>query len=439
MRRSLAAPVWALAYLAVVALPLLALLIGPVPPGLGFRWDLAVALGFAGLALMAAQFGLTARFRRAAAPFGIDVIYYFHRWIAVGALALLASHWAILRVTAAPALGPWQPWRAPFYMTAGRISLLLFVFLVGSSLLRKTLRLEYDRWRVLHIVAAVGALLLALVHINGGAYYTALPWKRALWIVYGAAWLALVLYIRVAKPWRLLRRPYRVTGVKPERGQAWTLTVEPVGHPGFAFSAGQFGWLTLGASPFRALEHPFSFSSSAADAGSIQFTIRELGDFTRTVGHTRPGATAYVDGPFGAFTTDRHPDAPGFAFVAGGVGIAPIMSMLRTLADHGDTRPLYLVYGNDCWNDVLFREEIDALRERLHLCVTHVLEDPPEGWTGDQGVVSREVLEHALPRRPEALEFFLCGPAPMTEAVQRELRGLGVPLSHIHSELFDMV
>jgi predicted ferric reductase len=439
MNAPLGAAAWILTYLAVVSLPLVALLLGPVLPGLGRAWDLAIGLGFAGLAVMAAQFGLTARFRRAAAPFGIDIIYYFHRWVAVGGLALLLAHWLILRTTAPEALAPAEPWRAPAYMTAGRLALLLFAFLVGSSLLRKALHLEYDRWRVLHIVAAVAALLLALWHVTGAGYYTAIPWKRALWFVYASAWLAVVLHIRVAKPWRLLRRPYRVTDVAPERGNAWTLTLEPAGHPGLHFSAGQFGWLTLGASPFRAKEHPFSFSSSAAATGSLQFTIRELGDFTRTVGKTPPGAVAYVDGPFGAFTMDRHADAPGLAFVAGGVGIAPIMSMLRTLADRGDRRPLYLIYGNQNWSDVLFREELDVLRGRLKLCVTHVLEQPPEEWKGERGRVTRAVLERALPPDPQALEFFLCGPEAMTDSVQRDLRALGVSLRKIHLELFDMV
>jgi predicted ferric reductase len=430
---------WILAYLAAVSLPLLALLVGPVPPGLGFWWDLAIGLGFAGLAVMAVQFGLTARFGRATAPFGIDIVYYFHRWVAVGGLALLIAHWAILRITAPTALAPAAPWRAPAYMTAGRAALLLFLFLVGSSLLRKVLAIEYDRWRSLHIGAAVAAVVLALWHMIGAGYYTALPWKRVLWMAYGSVWLALVLYIRVLKPWRLLKRPYQVTSVKAERGAAWTLTLEPAGHPGLRFSPGQFGWLTLGTSPFRAREHPFSFSSSARDTGSLQFTIRELGDFTRTVGATRPGKVAYVDGPYGAFTIDRHANAPGFAFVAGGVGIAPVMSMLRTLADRGDARPLYLVYGNASWDEVLFREEIDCLRARLQMSVTHVLEKPPDGWTGERGLVTGAVLRKALPPNPQSLVFFLCGPEPMTDAVQRDLRALGVPLRRIHCELFDMV
>jgi predicted ferric reductase len=72
---------WIAVYLVLVLVPLFALLIGPRPSGSGFWWDLSLALGFAGTTMMAVMFFLTARFQRATAPFGIDLVYYFHRWI----------------------------------------------------------------------------------------------------------------------------------------------------------------------------------------------------------------------------------------------------------------------------------------------------------------------------------------------------------------------
>jgi predicted ferric reductase len=221
--------------------------------------------------------------------------------------------------------------------------------LVASSLWRKSLRLEYDRWRWLHALLAVAAVLLAAAHVRGAGYYSRAPTERPLLLAFGAAWLGLIGYVRLWRPARLRARPYRVTAVRPARGRSWTLALAPDGHAGLRFRPGQYAWLTLRSSPFAAREHPFSFSGSAAAAGALEFTIRELGDFTRTIGTVRPGEVAYVDGPYGAFTVDRHGGAPGFAFIAGGVGIAPIMSMLRTLADRGDRRPLRLVYANDHW------------------------------------------------------------------------------------------
>lgn len=436
--RWLRATFWIAAYLLLTAFPLLVLLVGKMPRGGGFAWDFAMAVGFGGLAIMGLQSALTARFRRATAPFGVDIIYYFHRWVAVGGFGLILAHYVILRTRYSAAIGPLDPREAPWPMTAGRIALLLFAVLIVTSLWRKTLRLEYDRWRVGHAVMAVAAVVLAVVHIQGVGHYTHAPWKGIVWVGYATLWVLVVAYVRLVRPLSLLRSPYRVTDVRQERGQSWTLTLAPERGAAVRFSPGQFAWLTLRSSPFRAKEHPFSFSGSAADASAVRFTIKELGDFTATIKDVAVGEVAYVDGPHGVFTPDLHPQAPGFVFIAGGVGIAPIMSMLRTLADRGERRPVRLVYGNWRWDDVTFREEIEALRPRLNLDVVHVLQEPPEGWAGPQGVLSEPVLRAALPEAARAFVFFVCGPKPMSHAVHRTLRGMGVPLRRIQSELFDM-
>ena len=430
---------WICAYVTLVCAPLLVLLLGPVPPGVGLWWDLSMALGFAGMANMGVQFALTARFRRASAPFGIDIIYYFHRLAAIVGIGLVLLHYAILRIAYPETLGPLDPLQAPGYMSAGRAALLLLIALIVTSLWRKPLGIDYDHWRIGHALLATAALILAALHIAGVGYYTAAPWKRWLWIGYTLFWAALIVYVRLFKPWRMLRAPYRVAEVRPERGRTWTLALEPQGHAGLRFAPGQFAWLTLRGSPFRFEEHPFSFSGSAEQGKRLEFSIKELGDFTGTIGQFRPGETAYLDGPYGVFSVDRYPEAPGFVFVAAGVGIAPIMSMLRTLADRGDRHRLMLIYANSSWEDVIFREELGSLRTRLDLTTIHVIEEPPPDWSGERGRISDALLRRALPQGHRQLQYFICGPKPMSEAVQQALHGMGVPLAQVHYELFDMV
>jgi predicted ferric reductase len=343
-----------------------------------------------------------------------------------------------LKMRYSDALGPLNPLSAPWHMTAGRAALALFAILVVSSLWRKTLRIEYDRWRIVHAVLAVAAVVFAMAHIWGVDHYTAAVWKVSVWGLYTALWVLVVGYVRLARPMTLQQRPYRVVDLRQERGRSWTVTVRPEGHVGLRFSPGQFAWLTLRDSPFRAKEHPFSFSSSAEEHALLQFTIKELGDFTRTIRTVKAGEVAYVDGPHGIFTTDNYPDAPSFVFVAGGIGIAPIMSILRTLADRGDARPMRLIFGNRRWDDVVFREAIDELSSRINLSIVHVLQDPSSDSPGLQGVLSESVIRTALPGSIEGAVFFVCGPKPMSDSVQRTLRGMGVPLRRVHCELFDM-
>ncbi|NOQ90108.1 MAG: oxidoreductase [Gammaproteobacteria bacterium] len=430
---------WVGFYLVLVLAPLLTLMFGEVPRGSGFWWDFSMALGFTGMAMMGVQFILTARFKRASTPFGIDIIYYFHRYLALMAVTLIFLHFLIIRVYNAEALGELNPLQAPWFMTAGRISLGLFVLLIVTSLWRKPLRIHYDEWRMLHIALAMTGFLLALVHIEGVGYYIDAPSKRWLWTAYTLFWLLLIVFLRVIKPWLLHNKPYRVTEIRQEHGNSWTLSLTPDGHQGMTFQPGQFAWLTLRDSPWHIKEHPFSISSSAEKSEQLEFTIKELGDFTRTIKETLVGDIAYLDGPYGAFSVDRFPDASGYVFIAGGVGAAPIMSMLRTLADRNEQRPLWFIYGNNSWQDVIFREELETLEQRLNLRLVHVLNKPAADWEGESGVITPQLLRKILPDEKQKIEYFLCGPKPMSDMVQQELHKLQVPMSKIHFELFDMV
>ncbi|QDH70044.1 ferredoxin reductase family protein [Marilutibacter alkalisoli] len=429
---------WIALYLALIALPLLVLLLGDRPGGGGFGWDFALALGYAGLAMMAVQFALTARFKRATAPFGIDIIYYFHRYLAVIAFMLLLLHAALLVAIRPEAVGSIDPREAPAYMTLGWLAMLAFVSIMVTSLLRKQLRIDYDVWRRMHTVLAVLGIAFALLHILGSASYLLTPFKRGLWITLALSAIALVVHVRVIRPWWLQRHPWRVTEIRQERGRSWTVAVEPQHAAAFHYEPGQFSWLSLRASPLAMREHPFSFSSSPTRPGRLEFTIKALGDFTATIGDLQPGMAAWVDGPYGAFGVDRHPDATGHVFIAGGVGIAPIVSMLRALADRGDTRPLWLFYGNRRWERIVFREELDVMAGHLDLHVVHVLGEPPDGWTGERGFITREVLARHLPAGRHGFHYFICGPKPMIQLAERSLRSLDVPATRMHSEIFDL-
>lgn len=429
---------WIGLYLLLVLAPLFVLILAPAPPGNGFVHDLSMALGFAGAAMMAVMFVLTARFKRATAPFGIDLIYYFHRQIALVALLFVVAH-PVLLLMNDPGLWPYlHPAVSPLYLDAGVGSLLALLALVGASLWRKRFGIHYDGWRLWHVILAIVSLPLAIYHIRGFGYYVNMPWKHGLWTLIPLSCLLIVLYVRLLKPAQLRRHPYRVTAVQQERGDAWTLTLRPDGHAGFTFEPGQFAWLTLWHSPFALKEHPFSIASSAEESPQIRFTIKELGDFTRRIGTVQPDQLAYVDAPYGAFSIDRL-QAPGYVFIAGGIGIVPIVSMLRTLADRRDRRPLLLFYGYSSWERLTLREDLEALQQRLDLKVVYVLGEPHAGWTGETGMLTTDLLARHLPPEKTELEYLICGPVPMIHAVERSLSVCGISLMRIHSELFDLV
>jgi predicted ferric reductase len=432
---------WSLVYIILATGPLILLTVGKVPDGREFWRELSVALGFAGLSMLTLQFVLTARFKTIKAPYGADIVYHFHRQVSLVSFGLILLHPLLLFINDPRTLAllnlATAPWRARMGVTA----VVLLLLLIGASLWRKALKIDYSIWRIWHGVLSIAVVALSMTHIVLARHYLNLPWKQALWIAYGIFWVGLLIYVRIVKPLLLLRTPYRVERVTAERSNTWTLTIKPAGHAGIKFMPGQFAWLIAGQSPFAEAEHPFSISSSAARSDSLDFTIKELGDFTRTIKDLRSGEKIYLDGPFGAFSIDRHPHAPQYAFIAGGVGITPIMSMLRTLADRGDQRPLVLIYANKEWEGIIFREELEALRKKLNLTLVHVLEKPPADWTGETGFINQSILDRYLPKEKarNAVEVFLCGPPPMMDAVETLLAKIGVPLGDFHSERFNFV
>jgi ferredoxin-NADP reductase len=116
-----------------------------------------------------------------------------------------------------------------------------------------------------------------------------------------------------------------------------------------------------------------------------------------------------------------------------------MMSMIHTLADAGDKRPVILLYGSKDWDSITFREELEELKARFDLTVIHVLADPPTDWTGERGFITAEVLTRYLPQPYAAHEYFICGPAVMMDAVERALGELEVPMSRYHSERYSFV
>jgi predicted ferric reductase len=427
--------IWIAVYLLFILAPLFALLAGTWPPARDFWTEFAVALGYSGLAMMGLQIGLTARFRYVTKPWGEDVIYHFHRQISLIAVGLIVAHAVILTAGRPQMLAPLNMLQAPWSARFAIVSIVALIALVVAALWRVRLKISYEAWHLSHIILAVVAIGAGIAHMVGSGVYLVDPWKRALWIGLTIFWIGLLLYVRTVKPLFMLRRPYRVTEVRRERGDTSTLVMRPDGHPGFRFTPGQFGWLTLWGSPFKITGHPFSFSSSAEAAdGRVEMTIRNLGDFTSAIPKVSEGQRVYLDGPYGAFTIGNPADM--HVLIAGGIGVTPMMSMIRTLADRGDRRPVTLLYGSRDWESITFREELEALQARLNLTVVHVLANPPTGWAGEQGFISADLFRRHLPPPYASHEYFICGPNVMMDAIERALGHMRVPLSKYHSERY---
>ena len=228
----------------------------------------------------------------------------------------------------------------------------------------------------------------------------------------------------------------KVSSVHQQTHNTWTLRLVPEqGEEIFSYMPGQFAFLKLIRTEGPSEEHPFTISSSPTQRGQVSFTIKESGDFTRTIGKTREGDRAVLNAPFGRFSF-KFDDPKSIVFIAGGVGITPIMSMLRYLRDTDDKRPVRSIYGNRLEKDIIFREEIEKLPENVKS--THVLSGASPDWQGLRGHVTKEIIEqHARDILNEA-DVYVCGPPPMMEKVIESLEELGVSPNRIHFERFTL-
>ncbi|MFM8616080.1 MAG: hypothetical protein ACKOC9_15485, partial [Alphaproteobacteria bacterium] len=235
-----------------------------------------------------------------------------------------------------------------------------------------------------------------------------------------------------------VRRPWRIAGLERAGDRLWSLTLEPDGHAGLSYRAGQFAWLRLDCSAFSAREHPFSIASAPTDGKAWRFLIKEVGDFTGQIGSLPLGARAFVDGPHGALCLEGRQE-PGIFMMAGGAGLAPMLSLLRDAAAHGEARPITLLYGNRHEGQIMAAAELAALAQRLRLDLRYVLQEPPPGWAGLAGMMSPELIQaEAAQAAQEGWVFLLCGPGPMIRAAHQGLHALGVPRRRILGERFSV-
>ncbi|MEP6516148.1 ferredoxin reductase family protein [Microcoleus vaginatus] len=435
---SAVAVLWIVGYLSLTLLPLLVLLLHPAPSGRGFWTEFSVALGFIGLAMMALQFILTARVNRIETSYGIDILLQFHRYTSLVAFFMVLVHPVILFIAQPETLQllnfPQAPWRARMAV----LGTLAFLAMVVTTIWRKPLKIPYEPWRASHTILAVVAVGFGFAHALAVGNYLGLFWKAVLWggIILVSLWL--IVYVRLVKPWLMTQKPYVVEEVLPQRGDVWTLALRPLGHEGFTFEPGQFAWLTLNITPLSMREHPFSMSSCADRADRIEFGIKAIGDFTKGIKDVQPGTRAYLDGPYGVFTTERYWDSAGFVLIAGGVGITPIFSILLTAAQRKDDRPFLLIYAASSWDDLTYQEELDALKEKLDLSIVYVLRKVHDDWAGDTGYVDQALLEKYIPLHRGSRHYFVCAAPVMMDAVERALFELNVPVTNVHMEHFDL-
>lgn len=402
-----------------------------------FHQEIASGLGMLSFSIILVEFVLSGRFKGLSTRTGIDVTMRVHQVMARSALVFAVLHPLFYRGSSTGGQRPWDATRQLTVTTelsllaSGIVALLLLAALVLSAMARKSLGYRYESWRLMHGVGGLVIVGLLLHHAIYAGRYAAHPAMTYLWLAMAVVAGGSLVFVYVVEPARQLRRAWTVESVERLSPKQWELRVSPEAHAGLAFRAGQFVWLNIGHTPFTLFENPFSISSAPDDGKDISFVIKELGDFTGGLAQVEPGTRAYVDGPHGNLTVDDRPE-PGMVLVAGGVGIAPLLSILRQNRHSPTPRDVKVIYGNRLQEQIVYRSELaDA-------GTVFVVSEPPEGWPGETGLIDGPLLDRTLTAEQYGNWLFvLCGPAAMLDAVEEHLIARGTPSHRILSERFD--
>ena len=204
----------------------------------------------------------------------------------------------------------------------------------------------------------------------------------------------------------------------------------------FRHFPGQF--VTFTVRPIdQAVKRSYTIASSPTRRDYLEVTVKreEYGTVSSFLHAVHEGDTLQVTGPSGNFTFVGE-GANSIVLISGGVGITPMMGVLRYLTDRSWSGSIFFVYGCRTDKDVIYREELEYLQRRYpNLALTIAANEAPADWPHARGQITKELLAEAVPYI-QTRRVHLCGPPGMMSALKATLAEMGVPSDQIKTEIF---
>lgn len=232
---------------------------------------------------------------------------------------------------------------------------------------------------------------------------------------------------------------YIIENVKHENNEVFILIVKPKnGGSVFSFLPGQFTQIKNPLCQKPEDAHLFSIASSPNAKDYLELCIKVYGFWTQALSKLRVGDSLFIRGPYGKFIWNS--SLKNVVFLIAGVGIVPIISMLRFIQEEKQTPILTLIYRNSTSDSIIYKEELDNLRRQLKtLKIVDVLSHTTQS-NSDLNQIHLDLITPELIVRETDLSlkptFFLCGPPIFIEKMKQALKNLSIDQSLIHQELF---
>lgn len=230
---------------------------------------------------------------------------------------------------------------------------------------------------------------------------------------------------------------YEIVENKLEVPDVFVLRVKPKNQAKvFDYKAGQFCQIRNPNDTNPNEPHSFSIASSPHTKQYLEFCYKVYGNWTKILSGEKIGEMLQIFGPLGKFTwedTIQHA-----VFLAGGVGIVPMLSILRYNLAQNITTPVTVIYGNRTEGDIAYRDELAYLISKSpDSSIVNVLSavKDTDSWGGYRGFVTKEILEKEVDFTKNQM-FFLCGPPIFVQLMKDLLKRCNVPQESTKQELF---
>jgi len=190
----------------------------------------------------------------------------------------------------------------------------------------------------------------------------------------------------------------------------------------FSCPAGKYIMISFPDAP----DSKHSFSVTSCGQSSFSIAVKKKGDFTTRLFSVSPGQELLVFGPYGRFVLPKE-EQP-LIFIAGGIGITPLYSMLHAVHNSGYGQKIYLFYSAKTRREMAFLDELERVddnRISVHLFFTS------EGGK----FIDAKLIQDSVPEFDACL-FYICGPPPMMDSLRKQLAEIGVSEERIRSEEF---
>ena len=391
-------------------------------------------LGITAALLILVQVIFSARLKILDRTVALDRLYSFHRLNAILITALIVLHPVLVLIPEGLTnisfdLRSWPE-------MVGTLLLFLLLSIAVTGIWRLKFNLSFDRWLFIHRLATSTVVLMLGLHVLYVSDTFKQPIPRFSVLVVCGIYFFVLAWIKIKA--KLLRaKPWIVKGVTALNKDTFNVELSPVKEIAFSYFPGQFAFLTFASRGISSEEHPFTISSSPTRPNSLSFTVRSCGDWTRKIEELNVGDTAFVDGPYGKFSflSDKNCD---IVMIAGGIGITPMLSMLRYMADTEETRKITLIWSNRTKQNVICENELNKLKNRLPgFQFSHVFtRESTEGEGGRR--LDQAQLQTFSKDCDRRAAVFLCGPLPLMQNVRNWLVKLGFVKKNIHWEKFSL-